>query len=368
MGKVLETAIEYYVRNPLKEVNTMRWLTGSLFLILAALCSTDTIAQERYIELQIVSRAGGELGVQHELMQMLAEVGADRVTTKSTTGNARTNVVESESNGTTHILVTGILDGRTLKLPGGRYSLRDEDRIKDYIQKLRDDGAEVTLADKQAFGLTGPQLVSVFEELGSAVQIETKGQPTNQVIQELAAGVRSEIDITRRARRMLDKTPVVEEFRGLSTGTAMAGMLRPLGLVVTPYREQGRAIRFRISASTEADEHWPVGWPIEEAPIKAEPKVFERLDDVSIQNFSLQDTLDAIEARVGVPFLYDQNGIARAGVELSDVKVTLVRKRMQYFLVLEKILAQSRPRLTVEIRKDENGKSFLWISPLSPTR
>lgn len=346
----------------------MRWIIRSLLLALVTCLSAISIAQERYIELQIISRAGGELGVQHELMQMLSEVGADRVTTKSTQGNARTNVVESDSNGTRHILVTGILDGRTLKLPGGRYSLRDADRVKDYIQKLRDDGAEVTLAEKQAFGLTAPQLVSVFEEFGAKVQIETKGQPTNQVIQELAAGVRTEIEITRKARRMLDTTPVVEEYQGLSTGTAMAGMLRPLGLVLTPYREQGKAIRFRISASTEADEHWPVGWPIEEAPIKAEPKVFERLDDVAIQNFSLQDTLNAIEERVGVPFLYDQNGIARAGIELSEVKVTLVRKRMLYFLVLEKVLAQSRPRLSVEIRKDENGKSFLWISPLNQTR
>lgn len=346
----------------------MRWITGCLFLIVATFSATTTVGQDRYIELQIISRAGGELGVQHELMQMLAEVGADRVTTKSTNGNARTNVTETETNGSTHILVTGILDGRTLKLPGGRYSLRDKDRVKEYVQKLRDDGAEITLAEKQAFGLTAPQLVGVFEELGVEVAEKTKGRPTNEVIQEMAASVRIQFDITARARRMLNETPVVEEYRGLSTGTAMAGMLRPLGLVLTPYREQGQAIRFRISASTEADEHWPVGWPIEEAPIRAEPKVFERLDDVSIQNFSLQDSLNAIEARVGVPFLYDQNGIARAGVELSEVQVTLVRKRMQYFLVLEKILAQARPRLKVEIRKDENGKSFLWISPLAPTR
>jgi hypothetical protein len=325
--------------------------------------SESVTAQERFVELQIVSRAAGELGVQHEMMEMLSGVGADRVSVKSTTGNVRTSVTESESGGTTNVVVVGILDGRTLKLPGGRYSLRDSARIRDYVQKLRDDGAEITLADKQAFGLTGPQLVEVFDSLGGEVQDSTKGQPSSRVIQQLALGLTLEIGMTDEAWQLLNDTPILEEYQGLSTGTAMAAILRPLGLVLSPFREQGKAVQFRIAASTEVEEHWPVGWPIEESPGQAEPKVFERLDEVSIQNISLKDTLDAIEARVGVPFIYDQNGIARAGLDLSEVQVNLIRTRpMKYFLVLKKVLIQARPKLDVEIRKDENGKSFLWIS------
>lgn len=345
------------------EVKIMRWPVCLFLGVISLVLSSSLVAQDRYIELQVVSRAGGELGVEHELMQMLSEVGADRVSTKSTTGNARTDVIETETRGSTHVLIVGILDGRTLKLPGGRYSLRDADRIKEYIQKMRDDGAEIALGEKQAFGLTSPQLVEVFDSLSGTVLAETKGQPSDRIIQELVTGLRFELSITPQARRQIDATPIFEEYQGLSAGTALAGILRPLGLVLSPFREQGKKVQFRIAASSEVDEHWPVGWPIEEAPVRAEPKLFERLDNVDIQNFSLQDTFDAIQQRVGVPFLYDQNGIARAGVELDKVNVTLVRDRMKYMLVLEKVASQSKPKMSVEIRKDENGKSFVWVSP-----
>ncbi len=222
----------------------MRWMIGLIVCVVGVVLSNFSIAQERFIELQIISRAGGELGVEHELMEMLSEVGADRVTTKSTTGNARTDVVETETNGSTHILVVGILDGRTLKLPGGRYSLRDAERIKDYVQKMRDDGAGITLGDKQAFGLTATQLVGVFESLGAEVRSETKDQPSDRIIQELVTGLRSEVSITNQARRLLDATPILEEYQGLTTGTSLAGILRPLGLVLSPYREQGERLSF----------------------------------------------------------------------------------------------------------------------------
>lgn len=323
------------------------------------------IAQERFVELQVVSVGFGELGVQQQVMEMLSKVGADRVSSKSTRAATRPDIIETESRGTTHVLVVAVLDGRTLRLPGGKYSIRDAARIKDFIQELRDDGASVTLAEKQAFGLTGPQLVAVFDELSAEVRESTKGRSSKQVFAELARGVLSEITLTPKAQRLLGPEPILEEMQGLSTGTAMAAILRPLGLVLTPIRRQGEKVRFSVAASTEVEEHWPVGWPIETSPGNAEPKVFERLDDVSIENFVLKDALDAIEGRVGVPFLYDQNGIARAGVELDQTKVTVRGKRMKYFLVAKKMLVQTKPKLGIEIRKDENGKSFLWISPLN---
>lgn len=342
----------------------MRWFVVFVTLLTSVGFVQVAAAQDRYVELEILSAGVAELGAQQRVMETLSDVGADRVSVRSARGAPRPEVTETDAGRTTVIRIVGVLDGRSIRLPGGNFSLRDTAGIKSYIKKLKDDGATVALAEKQAFGLTANQLVATFEELAAEVNQGTKGQPSNQVISQLLGNLQKEVGVTRAANRIIDsRTPVLEEYQGLATGTALAGVLRPLGLVLAPRREQGKKLQFVIAVSNEVEEHWPVGWPIEVAPLEAAPKMFEKLDQVEIQEFGLKDSLDAIQGRVGVPFLYDQNGIARAGIEMNDVKVTLVRDRMMYFSIVRKLLNQSRPKLSLEIRNDENGKPFVWISP-----
>ena len=344
----------------------MRNYIALIVLISFSLASSYSLtAQDRFVELEVVTVGFGELGAQQEVMEMLSKVGADRISSRNSRADVRAGIEESETDGTPFVRVVAVLDGRHLRLPGKRFSTRDVEGIKDFIQKLRDDGASVTMADKKGFGLTSPQLVAVYEQLSGQVARSTKGRASSDVIAELARSLSSDVVLSAQAERLLAATPVKEEFEGLSTGTSLASILRPLGLVLAPRREQGSETEFLIAATGEVEEHWPVGWPIEETPLKTEPRLFERLDDVSINDFALQEALDAIQARVEVPFLYDQNGIARSEIELSEFKVTLVRGGAAYYTVIRKLLSQTKPKLGLELRRDENGKPFVWISPLN---
>lgn len=333
-----------------------------LLLGILAFWTDPIVAQSRYVELEVVS-SGGQLGAEQQVMQMLSGVGADRVSVRSARNRVSPSVEETELGGTISVRVVGVMDGSKIRLPGGVFSTRDAAGIRDFIQKIRDDGSDVTLADKKAFGLTSEQLVSVYEDLSAEVEPATKGLPSNQIVNRLVEGLQNEVTFSRTARAALDDTVVLEEYQGLSTGTTLAGVLRPLGLVLVPTREQGQALRFQIAASDEVEEHWPVGWPIENPPVEVAPELFEKLDDVAINQFALKDALDAIQGRVGVPFLYDQNSLARSGVDLSQLEVTLVKKRMMYYTVIRKLVTQNRPSLSLELRRDENDKPFLWISP-----
>jgi flagellar basal body rod protein FlgB len=49
-------------------------------------------------------------------------------------------------------------------------------------------------------------------------------------------------------------------------------------------------------------------------------------------------------------------------VDLSQVMVSYNKAKTSYALALSKLLLQAKPRLRHEVRKDENGKSFLWIT------
>ena len=113
-------------------------------------------------------------------------------------------------------------------------------------------------------------------------------------------------------------------------------------------------------AAREAKEHWPVGWPIEDGPINVAPKLFKTLP-VTIRDFSLQEVLDAIQPRTELPFIYDLNSFARYGVDLTKTKVELDGK-MSYQRAINRALQQSTPSLKSELRQDEQGKPFLWIT------
>lgn len=331
----------------------------------AWLLSVTTVAAcqstDRIISLEI--KTPGAASEHHQQWaEILADVGADRVKITSADG-ARPAVDESEYSGQTIIRVTGVLSRNgQLALPGATFGPQDAGRIREWISKLRADGASVALSEKMAFGLTAEQLVALNETLAQAIEFETKGQAIGDVVTRIErdTGVRLQIDSTVRSK-LGGSDVVAEEVKGLAAGTVLAAAIRPLGLVVVPTRPVGGAVELAVVDSRSTDEHWPIGWPLEVAPAKAAPILFERFN-FELTQAPLTDALAAIEKKTQVPFLYDHNSFARAGVELAKVRVDFHRKRQTYFSVIDDLLSQSRPRLKLELRVDEAQRPFLWIS------
>lgn len=315
----------------------------------------------RMIVVEISSDARAPVGTQQKWMKMLQDVGADRVVSKTGSSGVPT-VEETQTSSATLIQVTGFVVGSRLQLPGGTFSIRDRARIKALLQRLRDDGAKVALAEKKAFGLTSEQLVKLHEQLAKPVEFSTAGKNAGDVVEKIATQSGLKFSLDRAAKAAINgEEKVYEELQGVSFGTALAAVVRPLGLVVQPRRKQGQSIEVHLVDSRAEGEHWPVGWPISQAPLAVAPDLFERLD-IEIRGFPIKDALNAIEKRGGVPFFYDHNTLAREGIELDDVKVTLVQKKASLMVALSKLLRQSKPRMSDELRIDENGKPFVWIT------
>ncbi len=315
----------------------------------------------RMISLEISADRKAPVGTQQQWIQMLQSVGADKVISR--TASPELPAVEEIKTPTMTLLkVTGFVSGRNIFLPGGKFSIRDKNGIRNLLQRLREDGATVALAEKLAFGLTAEQLVGLHEKLSKEVDFNTAGQRAGDVIKRMTEGTRMSFLYDRAATAAVNgEETVQEELKGISTGTALATVLRPLGLVLEPKREQGKELQLRILDTRSSKENWPIGWPIEKAPIEVEPKLFDTLP-INIQGFPMKAAMDAIEKRAGVRFFYDQNTLAREGIELDKVKVTLQREKVSLLVAVSKLLKQSKPQLWEEIRVDENGKAFLWIS------
>ena len=63
--------------------------------------------------------------------------------------------------------------------------------------------------------------------------------------------------------------------------------------------------------------------------------------------------------------LFDHNALARQGIDADKATVSHPQQRTTYSLALRKMLGKIR--LKFEVRIDEAGKPFLWVSTLKPT-
>jgi hypothetical protein len=344
-------------------LNYRKLIPWAVFSVWIAASASTAFSQSRMIELEVYVEERAPLGTAQDWMEALNKSGADRISVKS--GNLAAPIAEEKALGnSTMILVKGIIDRNRLRLPGGTYGINDQAGIAALLKRIRDDGAAVALADKMAFGLTAPQLVELNSQLSAPIDFSTKGASIRDSLTQISQTIGHKFQLDEAATKALagDDT-IAEELRGISAGTAIAIMVRPLGLVLQPERIQGQSAKLAIISSPSSKEHWPIGWPPEQLPVKTAPKLFERLD-LEIRGFKLQTTLDAIQKRIEIPLVYDHNSLARAGIDLNEIKVTLVQNKVSYMSAISKLLRQTKPGLIQELRVDEGGKPFLWISTM----
>lgn len=337
----------------------------SLTRLPVAVAQPPAVEQERgtrIVELEIVGDDRGQFGQQQEWMEMLQEVGADRIRSSTSARPGGPAVEEIQAGSATVIKVRGILVGRRLRMPGGEFAITDRDGIAALLQRLRDDGAEQTLAEKAGFGLTSEQLVELHAGLAEPLEGACQGQPFEAVFGTIRTKLPVPLALSPDVESLIaaETTPVRDELQGLSLGTSLAALIRPLGLVAMPQRPQGGSLRIAIVPGESAEEFWPIGWPVEEQVAETAPGLFEKTD-VEIRGFKLADALAAIAGRTGVPVLYDHNSLAEKEVDPAAAVVTLTRPQLTYFSIIIKLCSQTRPALAPELRMDEAGKPFLWI-------
>jgi len=74
--------------------------------------------------------------------------------------------------------------------------------------------------------------------------------------------------------------------------------------------------------------------------------------------------LEAIAKRLKLPVLLDHSALARHGIEPDKKKVNSPQSRTTSNQLLRKVLSQAG--LKSEVRLDEAGKPFLWVTTVKP--
>jgi hypothetical protein len=258
--------------------------------------------------------------------------------------------------------VKGVLTpGGNLILPGGKFKLSDRAAIGRWMDKLKQGGEEGLTATPGAFGLLPKQLAAVHQDLAAPVDFSTAGGKPKDIVDKLAESLSLSVTFESGSETALRSAePFPDQLLGVSSGTALAAVLRPSGLVFVPVKGKGDALALKITDSRSVEKSWPVGWPSNKGKGLLLPDLFKTLN-VEIADTPLEESMAAIQKRVNVPFLIDQNSLARQRVDLT-AKVSLPKANLTYSRILEKLLTQVKCK--AEMRLDEADKPFLWITTL----
>jgi hypothetical protein len=331
------------------------------------------------IELELATERGVQITAPREWLQLCTGLGIDNVRIRGAQAGDEPAV---DSRGTAQrprYYVLGIITPRNeLRLVGGTFARGDRAGIQDYFDRLGADGAEALTAPHGRFGLTEKELQAVFADLTQPIDFETRGQPPRATLDRLQAQRSHTFALDADAAAALQKaTPFVDELNGLTVGTGTALLLRNYGLVLRPEKLRGQPVVYRVAKldndndadglaestlGKEADENptcWPIGWELDAAPVIIAPSLFEQLN-AEIDGYTLAETLSAIGPRLKVPLYLDHAALAASKIDPAAIKVALSRTRTSYNRVLDRVLAQAR--LGSQLRVDEAGKPFVWIT------
>ena len=315
------------------------------------------------VSLELSTETGFPLGGERKWLMLLKDCKLTNIRFRSQRAGSKIEIKNRGTEESPNYVVVGVLTARnTLRLPGVEFRYGERAAITKWVEKLKADGMEGVTAQTGVFGLTKKQILEVHQALTGKVNFSTRGLTNAEAVARIARGLQLELTLEPTARAaMASPEKVADELQGLSAGTSLAIILRPLGLVLVPNRPAGKMVRLVVMSADQVKESWPIGWPPQKNPGLMLPVLFKNLE-VEIKEVALGTALEALAPRVKAPFVFDYNALARDRIDLATVKVSVPAGRTYYKKILDRVLSQAR--LYCEIRVDEVNTPFLWISTL----
>jgi hypothetical protein len=196
-----------------------------------------------------------------------------------------------------------------------------------------------------------------------AIAFKTKDKLVREVVKQIVEATPATVEIDASAQTLIaGNEQVLDELQGLSRGTALAAVVRPLGLVVVVTGQGKRVGGLRVTQPAGQEEAWPMGIAPTAAmpPDKAAPTLFKFIN-VEINERPLAEALAALQDRIQIPVLLDHNALAKHEVDMNT-PVSFPAKKTFYKKIVDDLLHQAM--LRSELRLDDADKAFLWITTI----
>ncbi len=278
--------------------------------------------------------------------------------------------IRETKRGTFRILkVVGELNRKgDLVFPQKTFSMSQTDQIKAWLDELKVYGAQGSPDGKKFWGLNKKQFDDVVKALSVPVSKETKDKPLMEVVDALPIDKTYPVIVHPDAREEFFKIETAElrqEIQGVSSGTALAVLLRERGFGFRPLRTPSASIELTIQSLSEISDPWPVGWDINDSKPRnfIIPNLYKFVK-TGFEEAPLQRVLDAISEQTKTSILIDYNLCEQKEIDVAEAAVSYPEKQTAWSLVLGSVVRQAR--LTHKIMLDEAGRPFVWVKPFVP--
>ncbi|MCA9239670.1 MAG: hypothetical protein KDA37_05710 [Planctomycetales bacterium] len=325
------------------------------------LCCWVSATRADSVSLTIAAEQDGPIATQHEWARKLADSGIPRARLRSMQRGEEPGIDQVESHGATVYMVTGVLDrGGTLHLPGGKFTLRELDRLREYLDLVKDEGVAGVTAERGQFNLTKPQFEDAFARLGRPIDFETKAMPLFKFLDRLSQRCGLKIEVGHGLEPTMRRLQVRDELRSLSLGCGMAIALKAEGMAFSPEKPAAKPMQLKVALTRGLKEKWPIGWPTERRTSELSPIMVKRINVEIGEGFKLIEVLDNIAPRLEMPLLWDHEMLDRRRADPKQAEVRLPAASMTYRRIFDRLLFQAG--LHGEVRVDEAGTVFYWIT------
>lgn len=339
---------------------------------------TEAPARQRRLEVEVLTSPRFSPLKTRQWYELFTRLKVDRLQIRQVRPDDTVGVEEIGEGSGSVVHVRGMVDsqGRFL-LPHRTFSQRDPGAIAKWFQELRTYGPKGSPEGLPRWGLSKEQFESLFDALSRPAPVELEGPSLPQVLQHVRASTGLTLAVhpvvearvarsDTTARRAVSLSgSLIENPKGLSLGTWLAAVLAEHDLVFRPERTPADTVQLLVTSGPNAEDSWPVGWPLQQTPGQAAPALFE-IVPVQLRNVSLRQVLEAMEKRIEIPILVDAAGLARKDVDALQTRVEYPPKRVAWSLVLSRVLFKAR--LQHELRADEAGNPLVWITTLESPR
>jgi len=329
--------------------------------LLIAVCLATVAQAENRVTLEILAEGRVSGNSMQEWSRLLRDAGADTVRIRSGRVGENASIQEVRfGSGKSYQVKAVLTSSSQLNLPDGTKINRGSiSKLRDWIHRLKVGGEEEIKREPGAYGLTHGEKEDLLKLLAKPVPGETQGMRLADFLGRVREGTGLSFDASSGVIAQARTATVRDELKDISYGTAMAMALRPYNLVMVPNRELGGAMRLQIVSSRQTKQPWPVGWETGESPAKLSPVLFQFIE-VEIKRTPLDKALAAIAPRVRTPMYFDHLTIEQQKIEIDQVDVKFPKTKTFYKKILDNLLFQAL--LTLELRIDESGLPFLWIT------
>lgn len=326
----------------------------AISLLLAWILPTSVRAVTT-VDLNIVPSSRAPFGAAQNWVRATAELKSVRV--RSSLAAAQPEI---HRRGTT-LYVTGVIDSRNkLVVPGRSFTISQQAAIQAWLDEQRKGESVGAATSRDRFGLTTKQLNELQETFKLTVTEPTKDQQALKFVQSSMRRIGLDLRLSELSRTLLNESVIRDEWQGYTAGTAIAAALRPSELIMVPKTNAAGRVDLWVLTDTAAPEGWPVGWKSELKNRELVPKIYDPLP-LDITNTPIADVMAAISARLETPVMYDRALLELLQIDPAKATVSVNSPRTIYLRAISQTLFQAQ--LKHEIRVDERGKPFFWVTP-----